>query len=86
MQTFPGELLDPTYTDPENNANLIARSEVERRKKYFERLESDTPGGDFHPLVALIKRCLNNNSSERPTATILLTEITNMKVILCIRT
>ena len=68
LQTFPGNLLEPTYMDPEDRHNLMAHSEVERRTRYIGQLENIFPTGDQHPLVLLVKRCLHNDPSERPTS------------------
>ena len=46
---------------------------MERRQPYFDRLEAGKS------LVALIKMCLHNDPSQRPTANQLLTEIEKMK-------
>ena len=66
---FPGELLEHTYPDPNNPRQLLARSEVDRRGTYFERLERvlhrESAG---YPLVGVVKQCLENIPEERPTA------------------
>ena len=56
---FPGEAV---RTNPKNPNELIAVSEFDRRETTV-RLISDT-----HPLIPLIKRCLSNSLSLRPTA------------------
>ena len=73
MQIFPGELLEPNYTDPEDPARLLGRSEVERRQPYFDKLE------EFNVLIPLIKLCLHNDLSERPTAEGLVTALKEIK-------
>ena len=65
---FPGDLLEPTYSDPENQDNLLARSEIDRRQVYIDHLETTLPNGEHHPLVQLVKHCLKNTASQRPTA------------------
>ena len=75
---FPGTLKQPTFHDPSNR--LVARSEMERRREYFDQLEAKLPGGKQHPLVLLIKQCLNNSPSERPTAGEVLTAVEDMKI------
>ena len=82
-QVFPGTLRQPTYHDPTNPERMLGRSEVERRGEYFEQLETKLPGGGQHPLVLLIKRCLHNRPSQRPTAEELLTALEEMKEGLC---
>ena len=79
LQTFPGNLLEPTYMDPEDRHNLIARSEVERRMRYIQQLVNKLPSGDQHPLVLLVKRCLHNDPSERPTSEEVVASVEEMK-------
>ena len=79
IQTFPGNLLEPTYMDPEDRHRLVARSEAERRRQYIGQLESKLPSGDHHPFVQLVKRCLHNDPSERPTSEELMTSLEEMK-------
>ena len=52
---------------------LLARSEVQRRGKYFEKLEDLIPYGRARLLVQLTKDCLCNAPSKRPTAEQLVT-------------
>ena len=52
---------------------LLARSEVQRRGKYFEKLEGLIPHGRARLLVQLTKDCLRNAPSKRPTAELLVT-------------
>ena len=78
-QVFPGDLLEPTYAAVDNSDNLMARSEVERRGHYFEQLERMLPDGGNHSLVQLMKACLKNGPSERPTAEGLITSLEEMK-------
>ena len=79
VQVFPGDLLEPTYTDPENRHRLLARSEVERRGQYIEQLEENLPRGGQHPFVQLVKRCLQNEPSDRPTSEELIASLEEMK-------
>ena len=53
--------MKPNYIDPSNPGRLLGRSEVERRQPYFDQLEGKT-------LVPLVKTCLHNDPSQRPTA------------------
>ena len=62
-QVFPGDLLEPTYANPNNPEQLIARSEVERRGRFLDKLEREQ-----HCCIQLIKDCLHNTPSRRPTA------------------
>ena len=79
LQAFPGNLLEPTYVDPENRHRLVARSEVERRHRYIEQLEDKLPTGERHPFVQLVKRCLHNDPSERPTSEEVIAALEEMK-------
>ena len=64
FQVFPGNLLEPNYADPDDPDKLVARSEVERRKEYFDLL----PFGARHSYLQLTKDCLHNSPLRRPTA------------------
>lgn len=79
LQTFPGNLLEPTYMDPEDRHRLVARSEVERRRQYLGQLENKLPSGEHHPFVQLVKRCLHNDPLERPTSEQLIISLEQMK-------
>ena len=79
MQVFPGDLLQPNYTDPDNPDRLVGRSEVGRRKAYLDQLEDLLPGGIRAHLVQMIKNCLRNDPSQRPTAERLVTVLEGMK-------
>ena len=58
---------------------LSARSEVQRRGKYFENLEDLIPYGKARLLVQLTKDCLHNAPSQRPTAEQLVTMLGGMR-------
>ena len=77
MQVFPGSLLQYTYPDPENPSRRLARTEVQRRDKYIKLLHHQL--GEQHPLVLLVKQCLDDEPSERPTAQKLLQRLENIK-------
>ena len=79
IQIFPGDLLEPTYSDPDNCGRLLGRSEVERRQNYIEQLEDNFLRGGRHPFVQLVKRCLKNNPSDRSTAEQVITSLEEMK-------
>ena len=72
---FPGDLLEPNYTDPNDPEQLMARTEVERRQCYFDQLREET-------LVPLIKSCLHNSPLRRPSAEQLVTALEGMKDII----
>ena len=78
LQVFPGDLLEPNYANPNNSDQLVARTEIERRGEYFERLEGSTIGGQ-HPCVQLTKDCLHNSPSRRPTAEQLVATLEGMR-------
>ena len=78
LQVFPGDLLEPNYANPNNSDQLVARTEIERRGEYFERLEGSMIGGQ-HPCVVLTKKCLHNTPSRRPTAEQLLATLKGMR-------
>ena len=80
---FPGDLLEPTYTEPEGRRRLLARSEVDRRGQYIQQLDYQLPrscGGQEHPFVQLVKRCLENEPSDRPSSEELVAVLEEMKV------
>lgn len=52
---------------------------MERRNQYFEQLHIILPGGSQHPLVQLIKDCLQNNPYQRPTAEQLVVVLRELK-------
>ena len=66
IREFPKSLLPATYNSA--NGELVARSELERRKSYMEKLRTELPTAD-HPLYQLIEQCLHNNPPNRPTST-----------------
>ena len=77
---FPGDLLEPTYT--EGRGRLLARSEVDRRGQYIQQLDYQLPrshGGQEHPFVQLVKRCLENEPSDRPSSEELVAALEEMK-------
>ena len=65
---FPGDLLEHNYLDPNNSRQLLARSEVDRRGNYIERLERKLLESAGYPLVGVVKQCLENIPEERLTA------------------
>ena len=73
---FPGDLLEHNYADPDSLGRLVGRTEVERRQQYFDQLEGNV---QLAQLVQLIKTCLHNDPSWRPTAEQLVTELERMK-------
>ena len=76
MQAFPGTLLQYTYRDPENPRRLLGRTEVQRRDEYIKLLHKQL--GEQHPLVLLVKQCLDDEPSKRPSAQELLQQLEGM--------
>ena len=76
IQELPYDLLEATYLDHQTNT-LMARSEVERRVMYMEKLRHSHH--DNQSLVLLIESCLRNKPKQRPAATGVLQEIVTMK-------
>lgn len=64
---------DPFYIEPrvvtDQNGELILRSEVERREKYFAQLDRE------NPVVKITQQCLADDSQKRPTAEMILETI-----------
>ena len=77
MKVFPGGLLPYTYRDPENPRHRLARTEVQRRDEYIKLLHKQL--GEQHPLVLLVKQCLDDEPSERLSAQELLQQLEGMK-------
>ena len=65
--------------DPEDRHRLVARSEVDRRGRFIEQLENKFPTGEQHPFVQLVKRCLHNDPSQRPTSEEIVASLEEMK-------
>ena len=68
-EVFPCDLPPPTYSDPQSN-QLVARTELERRRQYMEMVNEQLKACDQfhgdHPLIKLIQQCLHNEPSQRP--------------------
>lgn len=62
-QSFPGNLLQPTYEDEESE--LRPRTELERRDAYMQCVLSQFPKS--HSFVQMIEKCLQNAPKRRPT-------------------
>ena len=71
--------MEPNYPDPNNPRQLLARSEVDRRENYFERLERKLQESAGYPLVGVVRQCLENIAEERPTAEQLVRVLEGMK-------
>ena len=78
LQVFPGTLKLITYPDPHNSEKVIARTELERREEYLNKLDDI---GQFHPVLPhLVRQCLNNTPKERPTSEMLLDWVKKVRV------
>ena len=62
-QTFPCNLLAPTYRD--DTRRLVARTELERRETYMRKVYNQLP--ENHPLIEMIEQCLENSPEDRPS-------------------
>lgn len=58
---------------------MLGRSEVERRRYYIERLQKEFHDGENHPLTQMVKQCLRNAPSRRPTTEQLVTILEGVK-------
>ena len=60
---------------------MIKRSEVERRDKHFQSLQTHVglPNGMKNPAVSIIIQCLDNDWSKRPTAQQLVTVLEEIR-------
>ena len=56
---YPSE---PTRVNPKNRKKVIGLTEAERREEYFQQVRRN------HPLVELIRGCLDNDPPQRPDA------------------
>ena len=63
---FPSHLLSATYPDSYDPSKLLARSEIQRRSQYVDKLEAI----EMIPshLSDMVKACLENIPQHRPTA------------------
>ena len=77
---FPGDLLESTYPDPDDPEKVKGRSEVERRRQYIEQLEREFRDGENHPLPQMVKQCLRNDPSRRPTTEQLVNILQGLRV------
>ncbi len=75
-QKFPGDLLSRTYSNPDNSGEVRVRNELERRGKYIAILDSCL----YHPLVELVKQCLQDDPRDRPGTEELLVRLQGMRV------
>lgn len=66
---IPKEYLQP---DPSHPNRFCPLTEIQRREQYIKQLGSE------HPFLTLIKQCLSNVSSDRPTMTKILSELRNV--------
>ena len=69
--------MPSTYPDPENAAQLIARSEVKRRGDYIDQLRQQL--GERHPMVQMVTQCLQNDPLKRPSAEEVLQQLEEMR-------
>ena len=75
--------MEPNYPDPNNPRQLKARSEVDRRGNYIERLERQLHRESAgYPLVGVVKQCLENVPDERPTVEQLVGVLEGLKEVI----
>ena len=67
---FPTDVFQP---DPQNPDSMVPVTEVERRAEFLRKVGND------HPLTPLMRRCLSNNSTLRPDAAELYTQLCEVK-------
>ena len=72
VQEFP-EPTAATCMDPNNRGVIMARTEAERRARYIEQLH------EGHPLIRLVRECLENDPSRRPSANQVLSQLEQLK-------
>ena len=70
--------MPSTYFNPDNDQEIIGRSEVERRKVYIELMES-MHATFLSTLVELVKQCLHNNPRQRPSTEELLARLQGIR-------
>ena len=73
-QKYPRYLLPPKFY-AEGSTKLHARSEIQRRQEYLDELHVLIHD---HPLVNLIKRCLDDSPANRPSAKNLTSQLTQL--------
>ena len=59
---FPGEAVHVNPRSPNNPNDLVGVTEFDRREEYINLI------GNEHPLMTLIRHCLSNSPSHRPTS------------------
>ena len=70
-EIFPCNPLPPTYIEDQTK-NLVPRTEIDRRSEYMRAVQDKLQASDQqnpiedHPLVQLIKQCLQNDPADRP--------------------
>lgn len=81
MQILPGDHnFESMHPDPDIFGMQLDCSEVDRHVTYFEQLEKIMPSCQQHSLPKLIKECLHNTASERPTSEQLVTRLEGIRV------
>ena len=68
-ETFPCDPLAPNFLN-EDSGLLTARTELQRRSEYMRNVKTKLHAcgqlREDHPLIQLIKQCLNNSARKRP--------------------
>ena len=77
IQTLSSDWPIPTAAtkiDPENAESVLPVTEFERRNHYITKIGLD------HPAIPLIRKCLHNSASNRPTINTVVMEIMELQV------
>ena len=69
---LPSEATQANPNNPDDPDDLIAVSEFNRRKESVKIIKQD------HPLLLLIKRCVSNGSTHRPTSSDVLQQVSDI--------
>ena len=65
-------------TDIDSDGRIAARSEIDRRIDYIEKIQQEF--GRHHPLVLMIKQCLHDDPRRRPTLDEVLQRLDEAKI------
>ena len=74
---FPRDLLPPIRPDPQKRGHLVGLTEIERRGKYIDQLHQMF--GEKHHIAQLVKQCLDNDPSCRPSASAALQQLEGVR-------
>ena len=69
---FPGEAVRVNPQNPDDPNDLVGVTEFDRREEHINKI------GNQHPLMTLIRQCLSNSPSHRPTSSDVHHQVTAM--------